>query len=33
MPAEVFVRTRSRSAFDYMVEPLADGMRRGMRER
>jgi membrane fusion protein, epimerase transport system len=33
MPAEVFVRTRSRSAFDYMLEPLADGMRRGMRER
>ncbi len=32
MGAEVFVRTRERSAIDYLVEPLTNAMRRSMRE-
>ncbi|WP_454871696.1 HlyD family type I secretion periplasmic adaptor subunit [Paraburkholderia xenovorans] len=30
--AEVFIRTRSRSAFDYLFEPLWDGIQRSMRD-
>lgn len=32
MGAEVFVRTRERSAFDYLAEPLVNAMRRSLRE-
>jgi len=32
MGAEVFVRTRDRSAFDYLAEPLINAMRRSLRE-
>lgn len=32
MGAEVFVRTSDRTAFDYLVEPLANAMRRAFRE-
>ena len=32
MPAEVYVRTDSRNAFDYMLAPVTAFMRRGMRE-
>ncbi|HSW25864.1 MAG TPA: HlyD family efflux transporter periplasmic adaptor subunit, partial [Burkholderiaceae bacterium] len=32
MGAEVFVRTRERTAFDYLVEPLVNAMRRSLRE-
>lgn len=32
MGAEIFVRTRDRSAFDYLAEPLVNAMRRSMRE-
>ncbi|MGF6644594.1 epimerase transport system membrane fusion protein [Paraburkholderia sp. GAS82] len=30
--AEVFIRTRSRSAFDYLFEPLWDGIQKSMRD-
>jgi HlyD family type I secretion membrane fusion protein len=32
MPAEVFVRTDSRTAFDYLIAPVAASLRRSMRE-
>jgi HlyD family type I secretion membrane fusion protein len=32
MPAEVFIRTDERSALDYMLAPITDYFRRGMRE-
>ena len=32
MPAEVFVHTDSRTAFDYLVAPITAYFRRGMRE-
>lgn len=32
MGAEIFVRTRERTAFDYLAEPLVNAMRRSMRE-
>jgi len=32
MGAEVFVRTRERTAFDYLAEPLVNAMRRSLRE-
>ncbi len=32
MPAEVYVRTDSRTAFDYLVAPITSYFRRGMRE-
>jgi HlyD family type I secretion membrane fusion protein len=32
MPAEVYVRTDSRTAFDYLVAPITTYFRRGMRE-
>ncbi len=32
MPAEVYIRTDSRSAFDYMFAPVTAYLRRGMRE-
>jgi HlyD family type I secretion membrane fusion protein len=32
MPAEVYIRTDSRSAFDYMLAPVTSYLRRGMRE-
>ena len=32
MPAEVFIRTGTRSLFDYFIEPLTSSLRRGMRE-
>ena len=32
MPAEVYVRTDSRNAFDYMLAPVTAFLRRGMRE-
>jgi HlyD family type I secretion membrane fusion protein len=32
MPAEVYIRTDSRTAFDYMLAPLTAYLRRGMRE-
>ena len=32
MPAEVFIRTDERSALDYLLAPLTDYFRRGMRE-
>jgi membrane fusion protein, epimerase transport system len=30
--AEVFIKTRTRSAFDYLLEPIGDGVQRAMRE-
>ncbi|GJH17798.1 hypothetical protein CBA19CS22_14670 [Caballeronia novacaledonica] len=30
--AEVFIRTRTRSAFDYLLEPIRDGIQRSMRD-
>jgi epimerase transport system membrane fusion protein len=33
MQAEVFIKTEERTAFDYLMEPIASGLRRGMRER
>jgi len=30
--AEVFIRTRTRSAFDYLLEPVRDGIQRSMRD-
>jgi hypothetical protein len=33
MGAEVFVKTRERSALDYWLEPIVNGARRSMRER
>jgi membrane fusion protein, epimerase transport system len=33
MPAEVFVRGRTRTALQYLVEPVSDVLRRGVRER
>jgi epimerase transport system membrane fusion protein len=33
MGAEVFVKTRNRTALDYWLEPIANGARRSMRER
>jgi HlyD family type I secretion membrane fusion protein len=32
MPAEVYIRTDSRTAFDYMLAPVTSYLRRGMRE-
>jgi len=32
MPAEVYIRTDARSAVDYLVAPITDYLRRGMRE-
>ena len=32
MPAEVYIRTDSRTAFDYMLAPVTAYLRRGMRE-
>jgi HlyD family type I secretion membrane fusion protein len=32
MPAEVFIRTDKRSAFDYLTAPVTNYLRRGMRE-
>ena len=32
MPAEVYIRTDSRTMFDYLVAPVTDYLRRGMRE-
>jgi multidrug efflux pump subunit AcrA (membrane-fusion protein) len=32
MPAEVFIRTDERSALDYVLAPVTDYFRRGMRE-
>lgn len=32
MPAEVYIRTDSRSAFDYLLAPVTSYLRRGMRE-
>lgn len=32
MPAEVFIRTRERSALDYLLEPLTNSLRRAARE-
>jgi epimerase transport system membrane fusion protein len=32
MPAEVFIRTDSRTAFDYLLAPVTDYLRRAMRE-
>jgi HlyD family secretion protein len=32
MPAEVYVRTDSRTAFDYLMAPVTAYLRRGMRE-
>lgn len=32
MPAEVYIRTDSRTAFDYMLAPVTGYLRRGMRE-
>jgi hypothetical protein len=32
MPAEVYIRTDSRTAFDYIVAPVMAYLRRGMRE-
>jgi HlyD family type I secretion membrane fusion protein len=32
MPAEVYIRTDARSAIDYLVAPVTDYLRRGMRE-
>ena len=33
MQAEVFIKTEARSALDYLLEPLVNGLRRSMRER
>ncbi|WP_062016822.1 HlyD family type I secretion periplasmic adaptor subunit [Aureimonas sp. AU4] len=33
MPVEVFLKTRERTAFDYLVEPLAEQMSRSFREK
>lgn len=30
--AEVFIKTRTRSAFDYLLEPVRDGLQRSMRD-
>jgi multidrug efflux pump subunit AcrA (membrane-fusion protein) len=32
MPAEVYIRTDSRSTFDYLLAPVTAYLRRGMRE-
>jgi len=32
MPAEVYIRTDSRSALDYVLAPVTNYLRRGMRE-
>lgn len=32
MGAEIFIRTRERTAFDYLAEPLVNAMRRSLRE-
>jgi multidrug efflux pump subunit AcrA (membrane-fusion protein) len=32
MPAEVYIRTDSRTAFDYLLAPVTAYLRRGMRE-
>ena len=32
MPAEVFIRTDSRTAFDYLLAPVTAYLRRAMRE-
>lgn len=32
MPAEVFIRTHSRTALDYLLTPITNSMRRGLRE-
>ncbi|MGC2164619.1 MAG: HlyD family secretion protein, partial [Gallionella sp.] len=32
MPAEVYIRTTERSLFDYLLAPITQSMRRGMRE-
>jgi HlyD family type I secretion membrane fusion protein len=32
MPAEVFIRTRERSALDYLLEPITNSLRRAARE-
>lgn len=32
MPAEVYIRTRERTALDYLLEPVTDTLRRSMRE-
>jgi hypothetical protein len=32
MPAEVYIRTDSRTAFDYMFAPVTSYLRRAMRE-
>jgi HlyD family secretion protein len=32
MPAEVFIRTRERSALDYLLEPITNSLRRAGRE-
>ncbi len=32
MPAEIFVRTRERSALEYLLEPLTNTLRRAARE-
>jgi len=32
MPAEVYIRTDSRTAFDYLFAPVTAYLRRGMRE-
>ena len=33
MQAEVFIKTEARSALDYLLEPMVNGLRRSMRER
>lgn len=33
MQAEVFIKTEARSALDYLLEPITNGLRRSMRER
>ena len=32
MPAEVYIRTDSRTALDYLIAPVTTYFRRGMRE-
>lgn len=32
MPVMVFIKTRERSALDYLTEPVTDSLRRAMRE-
>jgi HlyD family secretion protein len=32
MPAEVYIRTAERTLFDYLLAPITQSLRRGMRE-